>query len=491
MAKIPTEIVFQILKALDDDRTLVGCVYVCRQWSSLALELLWCNPNFRLSSRCLSLFTTLQLKQPSFQYTCFIRRINLAPVAPQLNDSHLSSLAHCSRIRRLTLAGCYQLTDAGLCQLIDVRTGIGPQLLSLDLSDVLNLTDKTLLTIAIHCPKLQALNLGMTAPHFEISDRGVETLAYSCTGLKRIKLNYCVTITERSSIALATHCPSLIEIDLTGCGVTDQALYTIFQRCRELRELRLNQCDAAESLLTDSALTHSLLSPNYYEQLRLVDFTGVTSVTDRSLAVLVEAAPRIRNLVLNKCYRITDEGVISVARLGRYLHFLHLGHCHQLTDRSMAALASECVRIRYLDLACCLAITDAAVFLLAERLTRLRRIGLVKCSDITDAAIQALADHAALMERAHLSYCVQLTAPAIARLLCSCKALNHLSLTYIPAFLREDYQQFCRSAPTEFTGTQNQSFCVYSGKGVQDLRKYLHSHHLCHCHYQTESKGQK
>lgn len=284
-----------------------------------------------------------------------------------------------------------------------------------------------------------------------------------------------MTITEKSSIALALNCPHLVEVDLMNCGVTDRTLHALFDHCRDLRELRLNQCDAAESLLTDRVLIQSALAsqPNYYEQLRLVDFTGVSSIVDHSLAILVEAAPRIRSLVLNKCFKVTDEGVLSVCQLGKFLHYLHLGHCSQLTDRSITRLAAECSRIRYLDLACCIDITDKSVVELAKHLTKLKRIGLVKCSNITDAAIQALSVHSINIERVHLSYCVKLTAPAIARLLHRCKYLNHLSLTHVPAFLREDYQQFCRSAPAEFTELQRQTFCVYSGKGVQDIRKYL------------------
>ncbi|KAG1049172.1 hypothetical protein G6F46_009637 [Rhizopus delemar] len=474
MRLIPTEIVLHILKALDNEEDLVQCIYVCKQWSYHALEQLWYRPNITRSPRCLSFFTTLQLTHHTFPYTTFIRRINLAPLASLVNDSHITKLAKCQRLERLTLANCFYLTDVGLCSLIDVKTGIGPELISLDLTDVLNVTDKTLLKVAICCPRLQGLNLSMSRPHFDITDVGVVALAQQCPELKRIKLNNCVTITEKSSIALALNCPHLVEVDLMNCGVTDRTLHALFDHCRDLRELRLNQCDAAESLLTDRVLIQSALAsqPNYYEQLRLVDFTGVSSIVDHSLAILVEAAPRIRSLVLNKCFKVTDEGVLSVCQLGKFLHYLHLGHCSQLTDRSITRLAAECSRIRYLDLACCIDITDKSVVELAKHLTKLKRIGLVKCSNITDAAIQALSVHSINIERVHLSYCVKLTAPAIARLLHRCKYLNHLSLTHVPAFLREDYQQFCRSAPVEFTELQRQTFCVYSAyKYLEELAR--------------------
>lgn len=186
MRVIPTEILLHIFKALDYNKALVECIYVCRQWSRVAIEQLWHNPKFRRSTHCLSFFTILQLNHQTFPYTLFIRKISLAPLAPHLQDAHIVKLTACHRLYRLTLANCYQLTDVGLCNLIDVQTGIGPELISLDLSDVLNVTDETILKIADSCPRLQVLDLSMSRPHFDISDVGVETLAQRCPDLKRV-----------------------------------------------------------------------------------------------------------------------------------------------------------------------------------------------------------------------------------------------------------------------------------------------------------------
>jgi F-box and leucine-rich repeat protein GRR1 len=46
-------------------------------------------------------------------------------------------------------------------------------------------------------------------------------------------------------------------------------------------------------------------------------------------------------------------------------------------------------------------------------------------------------------------------------------------LTGVQAFLRSDLEQFCREAPPEFTDHQRQVFCVFSGQGVGNLRRYL------------------
>lgn len=53
--------------------------------------------------------------------------------------------------------------------------------------------------------------------------------------------------------------------------------------------------------------------------------------------------------------------------------------------------------------------------------------------------------------------------------------LTHLSLTGVQAFLRADLEAFCREAPAEFTEHQRNVFCVFSGRGVIDLRRHLNS----------------
>ncbi|CAG8601013.1 6510_t:CDS:1, partial [Acaulospora morrowiae] len=192
---------------------------------------------------------------------------------------------------------------------------------------------------------------------------------------------------------------------------------------------------------------------------------------------IVHSAPKLRNLVLAKCGNITDEGVYHITRLGRHLHYLHLGHCSRITDHSITHLARHCNRLRYLDLACCTQLTDSSVFELSH-LPKLRRIGLVKCALITDQAIYALIENrvvAHTLERVHLSYCVNLTIAAVLDLVNFCYRLTHLSLTGVPAFLRPDVQRHCRQPPKEFTPHQRQVFCVFSGKGVKELRNYLNN----------------
>lgn len=112
------------------------------------------------------------------------------------------------------------------------------------------------------------------------------------------------------------------------------------------------------------------------------------------------------------------------------------------------------------------------MFEIAANLPRLKRIGLVRVANLTDPAIFALAERTTL-ERIHLSYCENVTVAAVHFLLTRLHRLNHLSLTGVPAFRRPDLQHFCRPPPKDFNLHQRSTFCVYSGKGVHELRRHL------------------
>ena len=51
--------------------------------------------------------------------------------------------------------------------------------------------------------------------------------------------------------------------------------------------------------------------------------------------------------------------------------------------------------------------------------------------------------------------------------------VTHLSLTGVSSFRKRALQQFCRAPPKDFNDHQRRSFCVFSGRGVHDLRKFL------------------
>ncbi|CAK7203741.1 SCF ubiquitin ligase complex subunit [Sporothrix eucalyptigena] len=480
--RLPNEILISIFARLGSSADLMHCLLTCKRWARNSVDLLWHRPACTNWTRHKAICQTLTLPNQYFHYKDFIKRLNLASIADKVNDGSVLPLAVCNRIERLTLTNCKNLTDSGLIPLVQDSS----HLLALDISGDEQITEATLFALAEHCRRLQGLNVSSCT---KISNEGMIKLAESCKYIKRIKLNDCSQLTDEAVTAFAMNCPNILEIDLHQCRlITNQPITDLLAHGQALRELRLANCE----LISDSAFL-SLPNDQVYEHLRILDLTSCVRLTDSAVDRIITVAPRLRNLVLAKCRNITDNAVHSIARLGKNLHYVHLGHCSQITDEAVKRLVHACNRIRYIDLGCCVHLTDDSVTRLAT-LPKLKRIGLVKCSNITDESVNALAkanqrhrqrrdvegniiehyySHSSSLERVHLSYCTNLTIRGIIKLLNACHRLTHLSLTGVPAFLREDLSRFCRSPPAEFTMHQREVFCVFSGEGVSHLRDHL------------------
>ncbi|KAJ9110655.1 hypothetical protein QFC19_001484 [Naganishia cerealis] len=178
----------------------------------------------------------------------------------------------------------------------------------------------------------------------------------------QIKLAECNKLTDRSIIALAHHCPLILEFDLQNLpGMTDKSMREIWMHSTYLREFRLTGnesiTDAGFPSLTklpgngwnhatgvaqpeETAETSSVPrkidtacreAPKVesFAYLRTVDLTGCTGITDEAIASIIAAAPKIRALTLAKCIHLTDASIESVAKLGKQLHYLHAAHLNQ------------------------------------------------------------------------------------------------------------------------------------------------------------------
>ncbi|KAI1425265.1 hypothetical protein F5Y12DRAFT_385889 [Xylaria sp. FL1777] len=482
VAALPSEILISIFSRISEPKELLNCMLTCKGWARNVVEILWHRPSCTTWEKHSSICSTLGLERPFFTYTDFIKRLNLAALADRVNDGSVTPLAVCTRVERLTLTNCHGLTDGGLTPL--VRSS--QNLLALDISGDNNITEASIVAIAENCRKLQGLNVSGCR---QISNESLAQLAENCRFIKRLKLNDCNQLNDTAVLAFANHCPNILEIDLHQCtNIGNEPVSALLAKEQSLRELRLASCE----LVDDGAF---LALPPYrtYENLRILDLTSCSRLTDRAVEKIIEIAPRLRNLVLAKCSNITDVAVHAIAKLQKNLHYVHLGHCRHITDDAVKRLVRNCNRIRYIDLGCCTNLTDESVTLLAG-LPKLKRIGLVKCANITDKSMYALAsanDHRSQyrnaanhpghdvrtpsLERVHLSYCTNLTLPSIIKLLNCCPKLTHLSLTGVPAFLRDDLDRFCREAPPDFTEHQRAVFCVFSGGGVAGLRSHLNT----------------
>lgn len=465
LLQLPTEVLLQIFKYLDKG-DLFLLLTVCRELSDLIVEILWFRPNMQSASAFAKIRQIMCLDRGAthWDYRKYIKRLNLLFMTSLVDDGLLALFAGCAKLERLTLVNCTKLTHAPITSVLEHCD----RLQLIDMTGVQDVQDDIILALAAHCTRLQ----GLYAPGCgNILEHAIVTLLRACPMLKRVKFNNSDNVLDELILAMYENCKLLVEIDLHNCPrVTNKHLRRIFADLAQLREFRISKAPGVTDALFELVPPECVL-----EKLRIFDVSECNAITDALVERLVRCAPRLRNVVLSKCMQVTDALLRHLTRLGRLLHYLHLGHCGLITDFGVQHLVRLCHRIQYIDLACCLQLTDWTLVELLN-LPKLRRIGLVKCSQILDQGITELVRRRGeqdCLERVHLSYCTNLTIGPIYYLLKNCPRLTHLSLTGILAFLRREITQYCREPPPDFTESQKQLFCVFSGHGVVQLRNYL------------------
>lgn len=193
ISSLPSELLLQILQHLlefpdSSSQDLLSCSLTCKIWSYYSLQLLWHKPLVLKPQTWIKFQKTLALSNTYIPYAPLVRRINLSAVSDFISDEALETLSVCKQLDRVTLTGCSYITDTGIIDFLS--KDVGQYLLSMDLSEIKNITDETIFMIAKSCKRLQGLNLSVNPIKEEecigITDKSIVTLAENCRDLRRV-----------------------------------------------------------------------------------------------------------------------------------------------------------------------------------------------------------------------------------------------------------------------------------------------------------------
>jgi len=180
--QLPAEVLLGIFSKLSSPVDLLNCMLVSKRWARNSVDLLWHRPACTDWNKHGSICKTLTMTRPYFGYKDFIKRLNLAALAPGVNDGSVMPLNVCKRIERLTLTNCEQLSDIGLTSLLNECH----HLLALDISGDVQITQASMFALAENCPRLQGLNIsGCT----KISNDSMIAVAENCKYIKRVRFH--------------------------------------------------------------------------------------------------------------------------------------------------------------------------------------------------------------------------------------------------------------------------------------------------------------
>ncbi|GAB1602376.1 F-box/LRR-repeat protein 16-like [Argonauta hians] len=167
-----------------------------------------------------------------------IRCSNVTDVGLELMFKKMTS------VYRLELSGCNEITETGLWSCLN------PKIVSLSVSDCINVADDTVGAIAQLLPSLYELNLQA----YHVTDAALSFFsAKQSYTLCILRLQSCWEITNHGIVNIVHSLPNLTVLSLSGCSkITDDGVELIAENLRKLRLLDLSWCPK----ITDASLEY-------------------------------------------------------------------------------------------------------------------------------------------------------------------------------------------------------------------------------------------
>ncbi|KAM3360679.1 EIN3-binding F-box protein 1 [Capsicum galapagoense] len=310
--------------------------------------------------------------------TTMLKKVKLHGL--NITDFSLAVIGHYGKaITDLNLSSLRNVTQKGFWVMGNTQ-GL-QSLASLTITLCMGVTDLSLEAVGKGCTNLKHMNLRKCC---FVSDGGLVAFARAAGSLESLYLEECNWITQMGILNAVSICRKLKSLSLLKCmGVKDlpPQASSLFP-CESLRSLSIRSCPGFSS--TSLAMVGKLCP-----QLRQLNLSGLTGITDAGLLPLLESSKAGLVMVnLTNCLNLTDEVVLSLARLhGETLEYLNLDGCMKITDASLVAIAGNCPLVGDLDVSKC-SITDSGVAALSRGVqVKLQVLSLSGCSMVTNKSI--------------------------------------------------------------------------------------------------------
>ncbi|GFS38551.1 RNI-like superfamily protein [Actinidia rufa] len=177
----------------------------------------------------------------------------------------LKSMSRCSKLSRLKLGICLNITDEGLTHIGMCCTN----LTELDLYRSAGITDSGILTIARGCACLDMINISYCK---DVTDSSLISLS-KCLRLNTLESRGCPLITSLGLAAVAMGCKQLTKLDVKKCyNVNDAGMIPLAHFSQNLRQLSHRSGAVV-------ACQHQLLAEHDYLALEEVDAKWTGSCT--------------------------------------------------------------------------------------------------------------------------------------------------------------------------------------------------------------------
>lgn len=145
--------------------------------------------------------------------------------------------------------------------------------------------------------------------------------------IQELHLSHCVWVNKSTMQILSTACPKLSLLDLSSNSPLTYAVWSELQRFKKLIILDISRC---------------------------------SQVSDSELRIILQACPKLVELKLVDCQKITPEGFFEIGKLLPELSLLNASRT-LISDTALIDLMARCKNLYSLDLSRCFDISDKGV----------------------------------------------------------------------------------------------------------------------------------
>lgn len=262
-------------------------------------------------------------------------------------------------LKQVCIKKCQYLTDVGLTTLTESTN----HLHTLKLESCNSITTQGVITSLGHCSRtLKVLEVVRCIQYYSTSTSSREEGDFLYPSLEYLTLNSCTGVDDAFLSRMGPACTNVTDIALIRlCSITDKGLISLLKQTMSSAvtppaSVNLSGCVG----ITDWSVL--ALAKTFKERLELLCLEGCIGLGDRSLQVIGDMCPRLVELDVSGCVKISDDGVVRLAMTNhRKLEVLSLGGCHGITDRSLGCLEIMCCTLQGLNLQHCRGITSQGV----------------------------------------------------------------------------------------------------------------------------------
>ena len=289
---------------------------------------------------------------------------------PRITPQFLHAIAvRNPRMVKLSVQSCKNVTDRAIFSVASACHSLR----EIDVSDCPYVTFQTLNIILGSLGELRRLNASGCEKNAEL------TITRNLPKLQEILISDC-EVDDSTAQSIASHCPNLRKLDVSGSTLISGSTITSLVRCMHLCSVSFGDISASGGMGGgDDAMDSDSDA----------DRTPLSSIKDEHIEMLATSCTSLRDIEITGCGSLTGMAITHLLSQCEQLQKLSLRSCDGLTDCTFprSADASASFNLQALELQNCGYLTDQAAINIIERCPLLTDLNLYGCFGLTDGCI--------------------------------------------------------------------------------------------------------